>query len=625
MSRSTTNTLIINKLALAASVDTSPGLALVPNPGTSEYIELSVTTSRGVGELVQTPIEPSEFPIGPTTITQIDDLSDNADISMGQLVEVRQEPSLQVTNLAKVGNLIISTPAPVDPIGEFGDVVGMMRAGDDGIYYCSADFNGVDEIWKFARFVPSPIGWDDVNDKPQIIAAGSTIEEARDAIGLGTLVMADITDKQGKVLDDPVIVSDGDMDSLMTPGGYLFDSNPDNGYLVGTVVLVSAVDGYTQQMFFSSILGAFMMRYHDGADWQPFVASVTESSVQQWYNNTTADPPNAVINSDGTFSRSTASHNPNPLLDVIGTSHSFVNDNVNKYVRYTAAGAKTATFDSGEGFAAGGAFHITNRAVSGNITISGTGVTFNTPKNGTLVLEPGDTVTVKFISPTEADVIAYVGGGAANLPTDNDFDNVSALLHFNGPQGSTAIGDSSKLGQAITTSGSIFIDQAQSVFGGASLRCGAGMATIPSIELGNGDYTIEFWIRINALPTAQVGVMGNSTAGGNIWFIGLGTAGNLFLSEGNMTYPPNLSAGVWYHIAFVRLNGSLYSYLNGIRQVQTGTSTTAIPSIPVFIGAYDNSTNRLDGWIDELRITPNIARYTKSFTVPNKEYPNAAP
>jgi len=151
MSRST-NTLIINKLALAASVDASPGLALQPNPGTSEYIELSATTSRWVGELEQTPIEPSEFPIGPTTITQIDDLSEVTEPHTGPVAEVRQEPSLQVTNLAKVGNLIISTPAPVDPIGEFGDVVGMIRAGDDGIYYCSADFNGVDEIWKFAGY-----------------------------------------------------------------------------------------------------------------------------------------------------------------------------------------------------------------------------------------------------------------------------------------------------------------------------------------------------------------------------------------------------------------------------------------------------------------------------------------
>lgn len=251
MSR-TTNTLIINKLALAASVDTSPGLALVPNPGTSEYIELSATTSRWVGELVQTPIAPSEFPIGPTTITQIDDLSESTDISMGYLAEVRQEPSLQVTNLAKVGNLIISIPAPVDPIGEFGDVVGMIRAGDDGIYYCSADFDGVDEIWKFARFVPSP-------------------------------------------------------------------------------------------------------------------------------------------------------------LEVSGASHAFIKADVNKYARFTSIGAKTATFDSSEGFAAGDEFHIANRAASGNITISGTGVTFNAPKGGTLVLEPADTVTVKFISPTEADVMGSTG------------------------------------------------------------------------------------------------------------------------------------------------------------------------------------------------------------------------
>lgn len=318
----------------------------------------------------------------------------------------------------------------------------------------------------------------------------------------------------------------------------------------------------------------------------------------------------------------------NPLLDVTGASHTFVKDNVNKYARYTSTGAKTATFDSSEGFTAGDAFHITNRAASGNITISGTGVTFNTPKNGTLVLEPGDTVTVKFVSPAEADVMGSVEAGyVANLRTDDDFDNVSALLHFNGPQGSTTITDSSKLGQVITTSGSIFIDQAQSVFGGASLRCGAGMATIPSIALGSGDFTVEFRIRINAMPTAQVGVMGNS-GGSNTWFISLNAAGTLVfsLSSGQSTYPlTDLVPNVWYHIAFVSFGGTLFTYLNGIKQVQTGTHGINLSQNIIFIGAYDNSTNRLDGWIDELRITPNIARYTKNFTVPNKEYPNAAP
>lgn len=304
MSR-TTNTLIINKLALAASVDTSPGLALVPNPGTSEYIELSVTTSRWVGELVQTPIAPSEFPIGPTTITQIDDLSDSTDISMGYLVEVRQEPSLQVTNLAKVGNLIISTPAPVDPIGEFGDVVGMMRAGDDGIYYCSAEFNGVDEIWKFARFVPSPIGWDDINDKPQIIATGSTIEEAREAIGLGTLVMADITDKQGKVLDDLIEIEGvADIDTTFAVGGYIIKEDALNGYFAGTTILVSANGGVVSQLISVPLLGKIAMRRYEAGVWGDMSFTIAPFDVQMWYGDTTTSAADAVINADGTFSRS---------------------------------------------------------------------------------------------------------------------------------------------------------------------------------------------------------------------------------------------------------------------------------------------------------------------------------
>lgn len=120
----------------------------------------------------------------------------------------------------------------------------------------------------------------------------------------GTQLMASITDKQGKVLDDPVIVSDGDTDSLMTPGGYLLDSNPANGPLAGTTVLVSAADGYTLQQLLSPIFGVIQMRYHDGAAWQPPVTSVTDFTVQGWYNSTTAEAPNAVVKSDGSFARS---------------------------------------------------------------------------------------------------------------------------------------------------------------------------------------------------------------------------------------------------------------------------------------------------------------------------------
>lgn len=75
------------------------------------------------------------------------------------------------------------------------------------------------------------------------------------------------------------------------------------------------------------------------------------------------------------------------------------------YIRFTGTGAKTCTFNDAAGFAAPQEYHVANRAASGNLTLVGTAVTLNAPKGGTLVLEPGDTVTVKFVDTDVADVL----------------------------------------------------------------------------------------------------------------------------------------------------------------------------------------------------------------------------
>jgi hypothetical protein len=67
------------------------------------------------------------------------------------------------------------------------------------------------------------------------------------------------------------------------------------------------------------------------------------------------------------------------------------------YVYATATGAKTYEFTTTAGGAAG-EYHIRNDADSGDVTLTATGVTIKPPKGGTLVLEPGDTVTVKRVA-----------------------------------------------------------------------------------------------------------------------------------------------------------------------------------------------------------------------------------
>lgn len=77
-----------------------------------------------------------------------------------------------------------------------------------------------------------------------------------------------------------------------------------------------------------------------------------------------------------------------------------------KYIRFTGTGAKTCTFDDGDGFSTNEEYHVANRATSGDVTLTPAGgMALNAPKGGSLVLEPGDTVTVKMVAADEADVM----------------------------------------------------------------------------------------------------------------------------------------------------------------------------------------------------------------------------
>jgi hypothetical protein len=95
---------------------------------------------------------------------------------------------------------------------------------------------------------------------------------------------------------------------------------------------------------------------------------------------------------------------PAPLITEATSNRDVTPTDAGSYIRFTSTGAKTCEFDVAEGFAAPEEYHVANRGASGNLTLTVTGVTLNPPKGGTLVLEPGDTVSVKFVSSSVADV-----------------------------------------------------------------------------------------------------------------------------------------------------------------------------------------------------------------------------
>ena len=123
---------------------------------------------------------------------------------------------------------------------------------------------------------------------------------------LPALVMADITDRQGKVLDDLIEIEDygAEIDTLFTPGGYIVKVDlPVNDFYSGASILVAENSGIITQFQSMPVSGQMATRYYMSGVWSPWVYMISGLVVANWYNHTTARAADAVINASGSFSR----------------------------------------------------------------------------------------------------------------------------------------------------------------------------------------------------------------------------------------------------------------------------------------------------------------------------------
>lgn len=159
----------------------------------------------------------------------------------------------------------------------------------------------------------------------------------------------------------------------------------------------------------------------------------------------------------------------------------------------------------------------------------------------------------------------------------------------------------------------------------------------PGLELGSGNFTIEFWAYIsggNALycwstdwhygMTFNYGGASSNRVG--IWASSNGSSWNIFNADGggNGISTGTITLNTWTHVALVR-NGSTWTlYLNGT-SAWTGTSSATIVtrSSDTFRigGPWPNSgPAAFNGYMDDFRITNGIARYTANFTPPTAPF-----
>ena len=207
-------------------------------------------------------------------------------------------------------------------------------------------------------------------------------------------------------------------------------------------------------------------------------------------------------------------------------------------------------------------------------------------------------------------------------------DNTKLLLHCNGNNNSTTFTD--ECGKTVTPHGDAKLSTAQKKFGTASgVFDGSGdylfLVDSEDWDFGSGNFTIDCWIRLNSIPD-DIDFCSHRQDETHRWYFGYQKNAQklIFFNEGtnlnvNASTGGALNIDTWYHLAVVRANGIINFYLNGT-QLTNGTNINASSSINnnsglLYIGYYgEYDYAYISGYIDELRISKGIARWTSTFT-----------
>lgn len=196
----------------------------------------------------------------------------------------------------------------------------------------------------------------------------------------------------------------------------------------------------------------------------------------------------------------------------------------------------------------------------------------------------------------------------------------------------------------IETVGNAQTSTVQKKYGSKSLYFdGTGdYLTIPdgaNLHFGSGDFTIELWANFTTSTSGVTYVFvmqGTNTFNSNAGFAfsrhdsnklrfiftddGTGGSGFKIIDSTNNFLP---TTNTWYHVAVTRSGSTIRLFIDGVLAA-TGTYSQAIfnSTQSITIGADANGAVAFNGYIDDLRITKGVARYTTSFTPPTKALPN---
>ena len=221
------------------------------------------------------------------------------------------------------------------------------------------------------------------------------------------------------------------------------------------------------------------------------------------------------------------------------------------------------------------------------------------------------------------------------------YPQTNLLMHFNGTNGSTTMTDSSKNNFVLTATNGASLSSVQSKFGGTSLALDGtndyvSISGNNILDFASSDFTVECWVRLNAMPTSDawptnysshfiVITIGTPSLGDGIGFI---IGQTKLIVQNNDVQSVNgahgMTTNTWYHLAYVRYNNNLYLYVDGVQKGSAAYSSAVGTGATTYIGCETGQGAFFNGYIDDLRITKGVARYTSNFTPPTTQFLDSA-
>jgi hypothetical protein len=206
--------------------------------------------------------------------------------------------------------------------------------------------------------------------------------------------------------------------------------------------------------------------------------------------------------------------------------------------------------------------------------------------------------------------------------TDEFFNNVVALLNFE----QSTIQDLSSAARTVTVRGDAALSATEAKNGTKSLFCdgdGDGITieheTVDGFAADGGDWTIEMWAYPTSLHNGHLCIISDELFSLAGLQFRLTSDGEIELNNASDSafLGGSYSANQWQHFAAVRSSGIITIYRNGVSQGTTSQTPAENGTGLAFGFSSANFGNTFfEGYLDDIRYTQGVARYTSAFTPP---------